>query len=114
MASALAARGAGRGGPKIEDLAMAVAASFILGGRCFSRPIRSYARKLERPTDRVCHLMPRGVDAELFHPANASANPRNRDRVLGFVGRLSVEKNVALLAMVQEELERLGQRSFSF
>jgi glycosyltransferase involved in cell wall biosynthesis len=34
--------------------------------------------------------------------------------VLGFVGRLSVEKNVALLAHVQEELERMGHRSFRF
>jgi phosphatidylinositol alpha 1,6-mannosyltransferase len=24
---------------------------------------------LERTTGRPCHLMPRGVDAELFHPA---------------------------------------------
>ncbi len=32
----------------------------------------------------------------------------------GFVGRLSVEKNIAGLVMVQEELERKGHRSFRF
>jgi glycosyltransferase involved in cell wall biosynthesis len=63
--------------------------------------------------------MPRGVDAELFHPAKRhrrqlSGEFADRDQVLGFVGRLSVEKNVALLAQVQEELERLGHRSLHF
>jgi glycosyltransferase involved in cell wall biosynthesis len=33
---------------------------------------------------------------------------------LGFVGRLSIEKNVTLLARVQEELERMGHESFRF
>jgi glycosyltransferase involved in cell wall biosynthesis len=58
--------------------------------------------------------MPRGVDAELFHPAKRNRNPEDRDLVLGFVGRLSVEKNVALLAQVQEELERMGVTNFRF
>ena len=34
--------------------------------------------------------------------------------MLGFVGRLSVEKNVAVLVQVQEELERMGHKSFRF
>ena len=34
--------------------------------------------------------------------------------VLGFVGRLSVEKNVALLAQVQRELEHAGFQAFRF
>jgi glycosyltransferase involved in cell wall biosynthesis len=58
--------------------------------------------------------MPRGVDAELFHPARRNRRSEDRDQVLGFVGRLSVEKNVSLLARVQEELERLGHGSFRF
>jgi len=56
--------------------------------------------------------MPRGVDAELFHPDKRKRKPKDRDQVLGYVGRLSVAKNVALLAQVQEELERLGHKSF--
>jgi glycosyltransferase involved in cell wall biosynthesis len=58
--------------------------------------------------------MPRGVDAELFHPDKRKRDAGDRDHVLGFVGRLSVEKNVALLARVQEELEVKGHRSFRF
>jgi glycosyltransferase involved in cell wall biosynthesis len=69
---------------------------------------------LERTTGKPCHLMPRGVDAELFHPSKRNRSPEDRDQVLGFVGRLSVEKNVALLAKVQEELEAMGHKSFRF
>jgi glycosyltransferase involved in cell wall biosynthesis len=58
--------------------------------------------------------MPRGVDAELFHPAKRKRAPEDRDQLLGFVGRLSIEKNVALLVQVQEELERMGDKSFRF
>jgi glycosyltransferase involved in cell wall biosynthesis len=58
--------------------------------------------------------MPRGVDAELFHPAKRRRDPEDRDFVLGFVGRLSVEKNVALLATVQQQLEMLGFTNFRF
>jgi glycosyltransferase involved in cell wall biosynthesis len=41
-------------------------------------------------------------------------DPEDRDHVLGFVGRLSIEKNVTLLARVQEELEAMGHKSFRF
>ncbi len=34
---------------------------------------------LERATGRPCHLMPRGVDAELFHPAKRNRDPGDRD-----------------------------------
>jgi len=69
---------------------------------------------LERATRRPCHLMPRGVDAQLFTPEMRKREPGDRDHVLGFVGRLSVEKNVALLVQVQQELEEMGHKSFRF
>ena len=94
---------------------MAVAARFYsAGAACSLRPTPSCARCWSGRTGRPCHLMPRGVDAELFHPAKRKRNPEDRDFVLGFVGRLSVEKNVALLAQVQEELERMGVTNFRF
>jgi glycosyltransferase involved in cell wall biosynthesis len=106
-------------GQKIEDLTMAVAARFYSLARVLFAPNPELCRLLERTTGRPCHLMPRGVDAELFHPEKRKRNPedrppQDRDQVLGFVGRLSVEKNVTLLARVQEELEGLGHRSFRF
>jgi glycosyltransferase involved in cell wall biosynthesis len=58
--------------------------------------------------------MPRGVDSTLFHPQRRSRRDGDREIVLGFVGRLSVEKNVALLAVVQRELEQAGINEFRF
>ncbi len=101
-------------GQKIEDLAMAVAARFYSVARVLFAPNPELCALLERATGRPCHLMPRGVDAGLFHPAKRKRDPEDRDQVLGFVGRLSIEKNVALLAQVQEELERMGHKSFRF
>jgi glycosyltransferase involved in cell wall biosynthesis len=101
-------------GQKIEDLSMAVAAQFYSVAQVLFAPNPELCALLERTTGRSCHLMPRGVDAELFHPAKRNRNPEDRDLVLGFVGRLSVEKNVALLAQVQNELERMGVTNVRF
>jgi len=101
-------------GQKIEDLSMAVAARFYSAARVLFAPNPELCALLERTTGRPCHLMPRGVDAELFNPAKRRRNPDDREAVLGFVGRLSVEKNIALMAAVQQELERMGQTNFRF
>jgi phosphatidylinositol alpha 1,6-mannosyltransferase len=59
---------------------------------------------LEKTTGRPCFLMQRGVDTELFSPLHRTRDEGDRTLVLGYVGRLSVEKNVALLARVEREL----------
>jgi glycosyltransferase involved in cell wall biosynthesis len=99
---------------KIEDLAMAAAAKFYSIAKVLFAPNPELCALLERTTGRACHLMPRGVDAELFHPSKRKRDPEDRDQVLGFVGRLSIEKNVAMLAQVQQELEAMGHKSFRF
>ncbi len=101
-------------GQKIEDLAMAAASIFYSGARVLFAPNPDLCARLQLTTGRPCHLMPRGVDAELFHPAKRRRGPHDRNKILGFVGRLSVEKNVALLAQVQQELEKLGLTDFRF
>jgi len=63
---------------------------------------------LEHTTYRPCHLMQRGVDTEQFSPAHRTRPTDDPTLILGYVGRLSVEKNVALLAQVEREL--LGTR----
>jgi phosphatidylinositol alpha 1,6-mannosyltransferase len=101
-------------GQKIEDLALAAAARFYSVARVLFAPNPELCALLQRSTGRPCHLMPRGVDAALFHPAKRKRRPEDHEFILGFAGRLSVEKNVALLAQVQEELERMGQKKFRF
>lgn len=101
-------------GQKIEDVAMAAAAKFYSIAQVLFAPNPELCRKLEEMTERPCHLMPRGVDADLFHPSKRKRAADDRDQVLGFVGRLSVEKNIAGLVQVQDELEQMGHRSFRF
>jgi len=98
----------------IEDITMTAAAAFYKVAQVLFAPNPALCRQLEKSTGRPCHLMPRGVDAGLFHPSKRNRTVDDRDQVLGFVGRLSVEKNIALLARVQEELEQTGHRSFHF
>jgi phosphatidylinositol alpha 1,6-mannosyltransferase len=98
----------------IEDLTLAAAAKFYSMAQVLYAPNPELCALLRRATGRPCRLMPRGVDAELFHPLKRRRDANDRDHVLGFVGRLSVEKNVALLVQVQDELEAMGHRSFRF
>jgi phosphatidylinositol alpha 1,6-mannosyltransferase len=63
---------------------------------------------LEKQTGRPCHLMQRGVDTEMFSPSRRTRAADDREIVLGFVGRLSVEKNVALLPKVDAALRARG------
>ncbi len=101
-------------GKTIEDLAMVVATDFYSSAHLLFAPNRELCRILELATGRRCRLMTRGVDSVLFHPQKRSRCNDDRDFVLGYVGRLSVEKNVALLVQVQRELELKGHRHFRF
>ncbi len=99
---------------KIQDLALATAALFYSKARVLFAPNPELCAELTRRTSRPCYLMPRGVDAALFTPAKRSSKTPNGGAVLGFVGRLSVEKNIALLVEIEQELERMGVQNFSF
>ena len=102
---------AGRG---IEELTLKMTAWFYSLARVLFAPNLDLCRLLEARTGRPCHLMQRGIDAELFSPARRERDSSDEGLVLGFVGRLSVEKNVALLAQVQQELEAAGLQDFRF
>jgi phosphatidylinositol alpha 1,6-mannosyltransferase len=110
----LSSRHAALAGQKIEDFALAATGRFYSIAQVLFAPNPELCALLETTTGRPCFLMPRGVDAELFNPLRRNRNGHDRDQLLGFVGRLSVEKNVNLLPRVQEELERMGHSSFRF
>jgi phosphatidylinositol alpha 1,6-mannosyltransferase len=101
-------------GQAIEDVTLAAAAKFYSMAQVLFAPNPELCALLNRATGRRCHLMRRGVDADKFNPRHRSRGSGDGDQVLGFVGRLSVEKNVALLVRVQEELEAMGQGNFRF
>jgi glycosyltransferase involved in cell wall biosynthesis len=101
-------------GQKIEDVSLALIGRFYRTAGVLFAPNAELCELLTRTTGKPCYLMPRGVDAELFHPRKRTRGASDRTRVLGFVGRLSVEKNVALLVTIQGELERMGLADFRF
>ncbi len=77
-------------------------------------PNAELCKLLERKTGRCCQLMPRGVDTLVFSPAHRHRAGDDREFVLGFVGRLSIEKNVTLLKQVGEQLLAAGIANFRF
>jgi glycosyltransferase involved in cell wall biosynthesis len=99
---------------QIESAALWGSALYYKQARVLFAPNTQLCAVLERATGRPCHLMTRGVDTEAFSPAYRDRHPDDADFVLGFVGRLSVEKNVALLASIEERLRQNGASHFRF
>jgi phosphatidylinositol alpha 1,6-mannosyltransferase len=98
----------------IEHLALLITAAFYSQARVLYAPNPGLCTLLEKQTRRPCHLMQRGVDTELFSPHHRSRAPGDKTFILGYAGRLSVEKNVALLATVHQQLTSFGFNNFRF
>jgi phosphatidylinositol alpha 1,6-mannosyltransferase len=98
----------------IKQLTLAVTARFYKRARILFAPNVELCSLLQRKTGRPCRLMPRGVDTELFSPERRDRREDDGKFVLGFVGRLSVEKNVALLKRVGEQLDAAGVTNYRF
>jgi phosphatidylinositol alpha 1,6-mannosyltransferase len=75
-------------------------------------PNQEVIRMLEGATGKPCSIMPHGVDTEVFSPSC-------RDRAtgpirIGYVGRLTPEKNVRILAQIEQGLINKGRNDFEF
>lgn len=99
---------------RIEHLAFHLMGFFYSQAKVLYAPNPNLCALLEEDTRRPCHLMQRGVDAELFSPQHRDRRPDDNAFVLGYAGRLSVEKNVALLATVHRQLIKSGFTNFRF
>jgi phosphatidylinositol alpha 1,6-mannosyltransferase len=72
---------------------------------------------LAQRTGRPAFLMSRGIDTEMFSPRHVSPVQSariDRDFVIGYVGRLSPEKNVRLLREIERSLVRAGMTKYRF
>lgn len=67
---------------------------------------------LEQATGKRPRLMSRGVDTDLFSPARRDSNGTAFQ--LGYVGRLSPEKNVRLLTELDRALKEAGLNNYRF
>src|SRR5262245_30200607 len=95
-----------------EQQSLCAIQQFYKLGAVLLAPNEELSEMLERSCDRPVTLMRRGVDTELFSPLKR----RRRDSffTLGYVGRLTPEKNVRILAGVEKQLLSSGCRNFRF
>lgn len=94
-----------------NDVILALSLRYYTLARVLLAPNQELLDLLHRHTRRPSFLMQRGVDTMLF-------SPKKRDRAdgplrIGFVGRLSPEKNVRALLDVERSLLAAGVQDFS-
>ena len=98
----------------IEAATLKAATEFYRLADVLFAPNAELCTMLERTTEKRCHLMQRGVDTVFFSPARRTRRLDPAVTRLGYVGRLSVEKNIALLSRLQRELAGAGIRQIEF
>ena len=98
---------------KVEQTALKACAWFYRMAEALFAPNVELCRLLEQSTSRPCALMPRGVDTIAFSPQHRD-RASSEELVLGFCGRLSIEKNVFLLGRIRTELLARGITNFRF
>ncbi len=81
-------------------------------GTALFAPNHELVSMLEEKTGKTTFLMKRGIDTQMFTPARRTVN----DGIfrLGYVGRITPEKNVAFLVQLEQALLGLGLRNFRF
>lgn len=99
-------------GRLVEAASLFGLTQFYRVGRVVLAPNEELAELIGRRSRRPVFLMRRGVDTTLFTPEKRD---RQDDRLnLGYVGRLSPEKNVRQLARLEAELLQSGCREIKF
>ena len=99
-------------GPTIRQVCLLALLRFYQTASLLFAPNDELVELLKQGTSRACYPMRRGVDTTLF-------DPRRRTRaderfVLGFVGRLTTEKNIRFLPDLEKALERAGLKNVRF
>lgn len=99
-------------GPAIRGMSLLALLRFYRIAKLLFAPNQELIDLVGIGTGKPCYPMHRGVDTTLF-------DPRRRDRssdtfVLGYVGRLTTEKNIRFLADLEKALQRTGLVKFRF
>lgn len=103
---------AGKIADAAERWSFRATARFYKIPRLLFAPNQEMVRVLEAATGKPCYLMSHAVNATAFRP-----DLRNRQEGpfhIGYVGRLTPEKNVRMLARLEQALLDLGHRDFRF
>ena len=96
----------------VERYALAATLLFYKIPRVLLAPNDDLVALLAHRTGKVAHLMNHGVDTQAFRPQQRSV-PNTKLRI-GFVGRLSAEKQVRLLVGLERALHATGEPECEF
>jgi phosphatidylinositol alpha 1,6-mannosyltransferase len=91
---------------QIRELSFMATARFYHIPRLLMAPNQELVALLEKASHKPCFLMGRGVDTELFHPCRR--NRQNGKFTIGYVGRITAEKNVDALVEIEQLLHAAG------
>lgn len=99
-------------GCTIRQLSLRALLRFYKIARVLFAPNQELIGLVEKGTGKPCYPMQRGVDTALFDPGK-------RDRtsttlVLGYVGRLTTEKNIRFLVDLERALQQAGVANYRF
>ncbi len=96
----------------VQRSSFRAAARFYRIPRLLFAPNQELIQALETATRRPCYLMSHAVDTAAFSPEFRSR--QGGPFRIGYVGRLTVEKNVRMLARLEQTLIAKGHRDFQF
>jgi len=86
---------------------------FYRTARFVLAPNETLVDLLHTRTGKPAFLMPHGVDLSSYRPAVHNHNG-NRPFCIGYVGRLTAEKNVRAFAELESKLRAAGERNYQF
>jgi phosphatidylinositol alpha 1,6-mannosyltransferase len=95
-----------------ERQSLRACVSFYRLARFVFAPNQTMVDLLQERTRRPAFLMAHGVDTEVYSPDRCRR--RTGSFCIGYVGRLTPEKNVRLLAELEKKLVAAGQNDFRF
>jgi glycosyltransferase involved in cell wall biosynthesis len=110
MLGCLGPHAARRAGALAENLGLGILKWYYKQGSIVLAPNQDLMQMISVLTAEPVFLMRRGVDTSLFSPARR--NRMTNTFRLGYVGRLTAEKNVRFLAQLGNTLKTLGRESF--
>jgi phosphatidylinositol alpha 1,6-mannosyltransferase len=100
-----------------ERWSFRASARFYKIPRLLFAPNQEMIGVLEAATGKPCYLMSHAVDTEVFRPElrdRQLRDGREDSFCIGYVGRLTAEKNVRALARLERALLDMGHRNFHF
>jgi phosphatidylinositol alpha 1,6-mannosyltransferase len=102
--------------PAVEHWSLKAIVEFYKYPRLLFAPNQELIDFLAKKAGKPCLLMPHGVDTAAFSPEfrDRSRDAGPRPLQIGYVGRLSAEKNLGWLARLEKELLARGLENFQF